>query len=847
MVRGERRRRAGPPAEGPRAADKAGRRREGRAGGGPGAGPRRGPGGRGGGGPGAAALAALGVALALGLGLGLSWRGIVAWQRARRAVTPHPAPPALPPAAPALFWGTYRPHLYFGMKTRSPRAPVTGLMWLQQGGPPAGPGPLRHTCEQGDGVGPYGWELHDGLRFGRQRLQDGALLLTTEFVKRPGGSHGGDWSWRVTAEPQSLRGPGPPLLSLFFYVATDGQGAVTPDPGTGGQLKGIDGHTEELGDFRLTLLPPTDAQGAASKHGSYNVLWMPSPGLHLLTEAVKNRLNRWFQHRPPGGSPERYLGLPGSPQWEGESPQSGPGVQGQVVVQQLTLKPPFQVELIFESGSVGRGESRPGGRLAGPVFSRALETHIAAFTNRFEETFGLEARGLSSGEQALGRAALSGLLGGFGYFYGQGLVLPDPGDEGPEEEPAPALFPPAPLFTAVPSRSFFPRGFLWDEGFHQLVVHRWEPLLTREVLGHWLGLLNADGWIGREQVLGEEARVRVPPPFLVQRAAHANPPSLLLPVMRMLDGGDATDLDFLRIAFPRLQAWFTWLQQSQAGPLPLSYRWRGRDQAAASLLNPKTLPSGLDDYPRASHPSPHERHLDLRCWVAFGASVLARLAQKLGETQAEAELAELSSRLRDEEGLDLLHWAPELGVFADFGNHTGAVRLARGPQGLVRVVGRPPPQLRYVDALGYVSLFPLLLKLLSPESPHLGPLLDLLADSRHLWSPFGLRSLAASSSLYGQRNSEHDPPYWRGAVWFNINYLALGALDHYGRLEGPHRAQASQLHAKLRTNLVGNVWRQYRDTGFLWEQYSDRDGHGMGCRPFQGWTSLVLLAMAEDY
>lgn len=118
MARGERRRR-GAPADGARTAERAARggpaRREGRGGR-----PR-----------GAAAGAALAV-LVLSLALGLSGCWLLAWHRARRAVTLHSAPPALPadsssPAvAPDLFWGTYRPHVYFGMKTRSPQPLLTG-------------------------------------------------------------------------------------------------------------------------------------------------------------------------------------------------------------------------------------------------------------------------------------------------------------------------------------------------------------------------------------------------------------------------------------------------------------------------------------------------------------------------------------------------------------------------------------------------------------------------------------------------------------------------------------------------------------------------------------------------
>ncbi|CAJ0966047.1 unnamed protein product [Ranitomeya imitator] len=131
-----------------------------------------------------------------------------------------------------------------------------GLMWLSQSGAPS----LRHTCEQGDGLARYGWLMHDGLNFGIQEIKDSGFTLRTEVVKRPGGQHGGDWSWRIVGTPDDVSSPAR-LVSILFYVATDGQGSLTPHMDGRDRLNLVTGTSEELGRFRIHLPKPEGGAG----------------------------------------------------------------------------------------------------------------------------------------------------------------------------------------------------------------------------------------------------------------------------------------------------------------------------------------------------------------------------------------------------------------------------------------------------------------------------------------------------------------------------------------------------------------------------------------------------------
>ena len=79
--------------------------------------------------------------------------------------------------------------------------------------------------------------------------------------------------------------------------------------------------------------------------------------------------------------------------------------------------------------------------------------------------------------------------------------------------------------------------------------------------------------------------------------------------------------------------------------------------------------------------------------------------------------------------------------------HKVSLERRHPEQELVRSV-HGTPTARYVEHVGYVSLFPLLAKLLPCGSRELESTLLQMADPALLWTPYGLRSLAPTSSIY---------------------------------------------------------------------------------------------------
>ncbi|KAJ3025693.1 UNVERIFIED_CONTAM: Processing alpha glucosidase I [Siphonaria sp. JEL0065] len=808
----------------------------------------------------------------------------------------------------SLFWGSYRPNVYFGTRTRSEDTVLSGLMWhgvLDF----TGFRNIRHTCEQGDKLEKYAWLEHNGRNFGSQTIEDGAnnVLIKTEFVKVPGGKHGGEWSVRISGTP--IDEDKETAIAMYFYTALTSDGSLnllnTASAKKGLTQVQLNGNVPSLGRFSLFIDDDLDnsepdstknefrnlADLSRTQYAAFNV---PIANTWKVKDLVQERLLADAQalikqHSIATPKPPHVFAF----QNKGVS-------EGNIFVFQKMLKAPFSFDVAFVSKSahpeVDVLSPKDSRHLIADSLTAKLKEEKKAFQQRFEKTFRLKAKGFNQEQIEFGQMMLSNLLGGIGYFHGTNIVdrslenweesepvdFLSNNDSGSDEDeyfndgddedsgrpkrpaPNPQIEGPSNLFSAVPSRPFFPRGFLWDEGFHQLLVGAWDNDLSLEVLSSWSGKIDENGWVAREQILGEESASKVPAEFQTQYAHFANPPTLLMSLLKFMErlkeeGFDVSEtaaassasdnsqagvavssddlsvltrlhLDnpefarvYLRKVYPQFRKQYFWFRRTQwgdsegfgrDGKSPEAYRWRGRSGY-------HTLTSGLDDYPRVYPPDASEIHVDLISWVGSMAKALRAVAAEIGE---EKDVKKYDKHLKNiQKSLEEFHWSDKANAYCD---------AAVGDSG----------ESAAIIHLGYINLFPFILDIIPADSPRVESFLDLISDPTKLWTDYGLASLSQSDEFFATGEN-----YWRGPIWMNIQYLVLRRLYEYKSSSSPYAKRSGQIYNDLRQNIINNVFENYKSTGFVWEQYSPIDGTGQRSHPFTGWTSLVLLMMAEVY
>jgi mannosyl-oligosaccharide glucosidase len=474
---------------------------------------------------------------------------------------------------------------------------------------------------------------------------------------------------------------------------------------------------------------------------------------------------------------------------------------------------------------------------------------VKSFGRNFARVFGPKTPFRNDQHTAFSEEVFSNLLGGLGFFTGttkvdtskKAIYAETTGrfwekSEEAKKHSTPEVRGPYELLAYTPSRAVFPRGFLWDEGFHLLPVLEWDADLAVEVIRSWLALMDDDGWIAREQVIGREAESATPGDFVTQFPHIANPPTLFMIISKFLDmlqgntkyyGHDSwyltkadTGKTFINDIYPLLKRHYEWWRKSQSGDVEAhsvpsanlneGYRWRGRTPE-------KNYPSGMDDYPRAEPPDITELHLDALCWVGVMAKVLEKIAFFV---ERPHDSFAYQNHLRGvNTNLEVLHWEQKQNVYCDAVVRNNAHK--------------------YVCHKGYISVFPFMTGFVGAEHPRLSATLDLIRDSDHLWTDHGIRSLSPEDPQYGTGAN-----YWRSPIWINMNYLILEQLLALSKVPGPSQHRCRDIYVELRSNIVHTVFSAWLQTGYVWEQYDPVGGHGQRTQHFTGWSALVVKIMA---
>lgn len=574
---------------------------------------------------------------------------------------------------------------------------------------------IRHSCDLDDQI-KFGWTEHDGRTYGVEEIVDKfhKTQLKVSFLKATSPLFPSRESWTVKIKTKSIGDSESRAFSLLFYLAYDGDTSMKLKPFKTAKFDGFTGWTAESGHFVIGIIPSTNVNSERKLNVFHDQVERSQ--VWELMEKVSMTMKGKLQ--------QAYYAI-GNRIFESDlrefavidfedSKSAGIEASNVLGLQLITTNDDDFEVFYFPVDPKMDSEAQVSAHMKS-LTENVREAKRKEFDRKVIEKFNLKSKD-NRPLLPFVKYCLSNLLGGISYFYGDSQVF---SSDGTVEKTAETS-----LFTDVPARANFPRGFYWDSGFHNLVIGKWDWKLSLEILTNWVDKIDEDGWVGREQILGAEARSKVPSEFITQNPKYSNPPAALLPI-EMLAGlisksssDDSSVKEIkatLRQMYPKLVRHFKWFLRTQRGVLVGSdgedafvFRWRGRSSH-------HTLTSGLDDYPRGEVPSEYELHVDLLSWMAFSARSLGKLKRIL-------EIEEMNDPDFDGlyvealKNLNAHHWDEIRGCYSDL------------------TVNEDDDGLEFVRHVGYVSLFPMLFGLILPGDEKLERLFDILEDPMQLWT-----------------------------------------------------------------------------------------------------------------
>lgn len=328
----------------------------------------------------------------------------------------------------------------------------------------------------------------------------------------------------------------------------------------------------------------------------------------------------------------------------------------------------------------------------------------------------------------------------------------------------------------MPDKWEFPWLATWDTAFQAVTASLIDPQLGADQLRFVLG----DRW--------QQPDGHLPCAEFVM--GDECPPVFAWSAWRVYQAGAGAD--FLTDVYPGLQSLY-------------DYWW------SSLAVEPDGLFAcgfcGMDNLPR----DPGAAQADASAWMAFAARHMALIADELGAPDGDgyrADLARISTAVNDQ------LWDEERGFYFDRKENGGPI-ITPSYSGLVPLIAGIVPDDRVERVL------------------------DRVRDPGEFLSPFGLRSVVASSVLYepGYTQSQKQNSNWRGPIWLPLNYLLIGAVGEHD----------PALAADLRERVVELVESDWEATGRFHEYFDAETGEGLGADQQAGWTALIANLITEGW